>query len=103
MGLSFKENILKSFERFDFWFNTQSSHVDDICLSCFPKGEIFSQKHISDFYVKFHMYMNSDAYQESVNSLLTFYNSGSQGPEFNMLTSVLFYLEKQCILDFQNI
>ena len=74
--------------------------MEDIGLNCFPEGEIvFSQKHRNDFFVRFNRYLNSDEYESSAKTLLKYYDQSIESPSFQILTSIMFYLEKDFFLN----
>lgn len=55
----------------------------------------FSAKHQHDFFGKFNKYLASDQYEKSALELLQFYKLDPKGPCYQLLTSILFYLEKK--------
>jgi len=93
--VAFKDAILKNYKLYDDWFQCQSSIMDDIGLNCFPEGEIsYSRKHRNDYFMKFNKYISSDEYEEKAISLLKKYQQDVKGPAFQVLTAVMFHLER---------
>ncbi|CAG2187271.1 unnamed protein product [Mytilus edulis] len=93
--LVFSDAISKNYQHFHDWFQAQCSIMEDIGLNCFPEGEVkFSQKHRNDYFIKFNKHINSKEYEDSVIALLNYYGQQINGPQFQLLTSVMFYLEK---------
>ncbi|CAG2226885.1 PIF1 [Mytilus edulis] len=93
--LVFSDAISKNYQHFHDWFQAQCSIMEDIGLNCFPEGEVkFSQKHRNDYFIKFNKHINSKEYEDSVITLLNYYGQKINGPQFQLLTSVMFYLEK---------
>jgi hypothetical protein len=69
--------------------------MDDIGLNCFPEGEIsYCQKHRNDYFRKFNKYISSDENEEKAISLLKKYQQDVKGPAFQVLTAVMFDLER---------
>jgi hypothetical protein len=69
--------------------------MDDIGLNCFPEGEIsYCQKHRNDYFRKFNKYISSDENEEKTISLLKKYQQDVKGPAFQVLTAVMFNLER---------
>lgn len=94
--LLFQKLILCNYEHFDEWFELQNSLIEDIGLNCFPEGSLkYSAKFQNDFFVKFNMYITSDNYKEITLKLLTKYGLSANGPFYQCLTSIVFYLENQ--------
>lgn len=93
--VAFKDAILKNYKLYDDWFQCQSSIMDDIGLNCFPEGEIsYCQKHRNDYFRKFNKYISSDENEEKAVSLLKKYQQDVKGPAFQVLTAVMFNLER---------
>ena len=93
--VAFKDAILKNYKLYDDWFQCQSSIMDDIGLNCFPEGEIsYCQKHRNDYFRKFNKYISSDENEEKAVSLLKKYQQYVKGPAFQVLTAVIFNLER---------
>ncbi|CAC5396937.1 PIF1 [Mytilus coruscus] len=93
--LVFSDAISKHYQHFYDWFQAQRSIMEDIGLNCFPEGEVkFSQKHRNDYFIKFNKHINSKEYEDSVITLLNYYGQKINGPQFQLLTSIMFYLEK---------
>jgi hypothetical protein len=69
--------------------------MDAIGLNCFPEGEIsYCQKHRNDYFRKFNKYISSDENEEKAISLLKKYQPDVKGPAFQVLTAVMFNLER---------
>ena len=93
--VAFKDAILKNYKLYDDWFQCQSSIMDDIGFNCFPEGEIsYCQKHRNDYFRKFNKYISSDENEEKAISLLKKYQQDVKGPAFQVLTAVMFNLER---------
>lgn len=93
--VAFKDAILKNYKLYDDWFQCQSSIMDDIGLNCFPEGEIsYCQEHRNDYFRKFNKYISSDENEEKAISLLKKYQQDVKGPAFQVLTAVMFNLER---------
>ena len=93
--VAFKDAILKNYKLYNDWFQCQSSIMDDIGLNCFPEGEIsYCQKHRNDYFRKFNKYISSDENEEKAISLLKKYQQDVKGPAFQVLTAVMFNLER---------
>lgn len=90
----FKDSILNNFKPFNDWYEQQSSVIDDIGLNCFPEGTKFTQKHRNDFFVKFNLYINAEDFENSVKFVMKQYGEDLQSPAYRVLTSILFYLER---------
>jgi len=78
-----------------FLYQSQASVIDDIGLNCLPEGEkTYSPKQQNDFFVNFNKYLNSEEYIQSSIALLTAYGLENSDPQYQFLTTILFYLEK---------
>ena len=70
--------------------------MDDIGLNCFPERRIsYCQKHRNGYFRKFNKYISSDENEEKEISLLKKYQQDVKGPAFQVLTAVMFNLEKK--------
>ncbi|XP_061167824.1 uncharacterized protein LOC133176769 [Saccostrea echinata] len=97
---SFKQRILENFQIYHDWYQLQSSVIEDIGLICLPEGEkTYSAKQQNDFFVRFNKYLSSDEYKDSVISMLNIYSIKDSGPQFQFLTTLLFYLERKFFED----
>lgn len=54
------------------------------------------------FFIIFHKHVNSEKYRQSAVRLLNSYNSNVNGPEFQLLMTIMFFLEKQFFSNFSN-
>ena len=98
---SFKLDILKNFNIFNDWYQSQASVIEDIGLNCLPEGvKTYSPRQQNDFFVKFNKYLNSVEYIQSSIALLTAYGLENSDPQYQFLTTILFYLEKKFFLHF---
>ena len=94
--LECKKVILNRFQTYETYYESQFSAIEDIALNCFPESAAkFSAKHQNDFFVKFNKYLVTDQYEKSALELLQFYKLDPKGSCYQLLTSILFYLEKK--------
>ncbi|KAK3108203.1 hypothetical protein FSP39_003146 [Pinctada imbricata] len=94
----FKDLIEANHTPFQDFYSTQNTHMKNFLNQAFPPNVTYSNKNTKEFFKLFQHYMSSQEYKQSAESLLSLYKVPTNGPEFQLSSCVLFYIEKKNLL-----
>jgi ATP-dependent DNA helicase PIF1 len=99
-ALAFKQDVLKNRSWFLTWYNKQCKRVDEISKQHFPSEKsAFPAKHISSFYTEFNTHITTDEFRASTDAICQIYPTADKDASFRVLVSVMFYIQKQILLE----
>ena len=93
----FVDIVKKNYHSFQGFLSAQQAKVQELLLQSFPPDTEYTEKNAGVFLKHFHTYMSSDEYKASAISVLKIYNVSTTGPEFQLLSSIMFHIEKESL------
>ena len=82
---------------FSTFYGEQHDAVNELFHQSFPENKKYTAKNTNTFLTKFQSHISSSTFKNKATKLLATYNVPVDGPEYQFLSGIMFYIEKECL------